>query len=175
MFRFNVLNCLDISYRDFWIICYELCFLTRGLDPVYKWNSIKYLIDFWELESLEILSLDWASSLLFQAGYDIVMPCRFLVGFREIGSYSKTRDSCHMSTFGLGRDNATLLNRTYTIYRLIHSKDERIKTRKRWILLLAQNRHKGLVVLGEGFSQSSLCGSPLKVAYLGILENSART
>ena len=35
----------------------QTVYLTGGLDPVYKWNSVEFLIDFWELENLEIMSL----------------------------------------------------------------------------------------------------------------------
>ena len=47
---------------------YELCFLTRGLGPVYKRNSVEFLIDFKELKSLEIMSLGWPSSSHFSNG-----------------------------------------------------------------------------------------------------------
>ena len=34
-------------------------YLIGGLDPVYKRNSAEFLIDFQELENLEIMSLGW--------------------------------------------------------------------------------------------------------------------
>ena len=49
---FIILNCLDISYWDLWIIRYKLCFLIGGLGHVYKLNFAEFLIDFQELENL---------------------------------------------------------------------------------------------------------------------------
>ena len=40
-------------------------FLIKGLGPFYKRNFVKFLIDFRELESLEIMSLDWVSDSHF--------------------------------------------------------------------------------------------------------------
>ena len=68
MLCFNVLNCLDISYHDLWIICYELCFLTRGLDTIYKRNSVEFLVDFWKLENLEIMPIGWVFGSRFSNG-----------------------------------------------------------------------------------------------------------
>ena len=78
-------------------------FLIRGLDPVYKWNSIEFSIDFRELKNLGIMSLGWV--FVFQTGYHIIMLCEFLVGFWETRSHSRTRDGCHVSTFKSRRDN----------------------------------------------------------------------
>ena len=33
------------------------------------------------------------------------MSCRFLARFRKTGSHTRTRDGCHVSTFGSGRDS----------------------------------------------------------------------
>ena len=38
---------------------YKLYFLARGLNLVYRQNSVQFSIDFWELENLEIMSLGW--------------------------------------------------------------------------------------------------------------------
>ena len=43
--------------------------------------------------------------LVFQTNYDIMMPSRFLVGFREIGTHSRTYDDCYVSSFRSGFDN----------------------------------------------------------------------
>ena len=45
--------------RDYGCWFYNLGFLARGLDPVYKRNSGEFLVDFLELVSLEIMSLGW--------------------------------------------------------------------------------------------------------------------
>ena len=45
--------------------CFELYFLVRGLDSVYKWNSVEFLIDFQELENLEIMFVGWVSGSRF--------------------------------------------------------------------------------------------------------------
>ena len=37
----------------------ELYFLAGGLDPIFKRSSIEFLVDFWKLENLEIMSLGW--------------------------------------------------------------------------------------------------------------------
>ena len=65
MLCFNILNCLDISYRDLWIICYELCLLTGGLDPIYKRNSVEFSINFQEIENLKIVSLGYVLGFRF--------------------------------------------------------------------------------------------------------------
>ena len=44
------------------------CFLTGGLDLVYKQNSVEFLIHFRELENLEIMSLDWVLGSRFSNG-----------------------------------------------------------------------------------------------------------
>ena len=51
-----------------------------------------------------MLQLGWVGVLIFQTGYDIMMSCMFLAGFRKIKTHSKTRDDYHMSIFGSGRD-----------------------------------------------------------------------
>ena len=38
-------------------------------------------------------------------GYDILMSYGFLAGFQKTEIYSRTRDGCHVSTSGSGRDN----------------------------------------------------------------------
>ena len=43
--------------------------------------------------------------LVFQIGYDIKMPCGFLVGVRETGTHSKRRNDFHVSTFEWRCDN----------------------------------------------------------------------
>ena len=48
--------------------CFELYFLVGGLDSVYKRNFVKFLVDFRELENLEIMSLDWVSGSRFSNG-----------------------------------------------------------------------------------------------------------
>ena len=48
------------GYR--FINCY---FLAGGLDFVYRQNSIEFLVDFWELENLEIMSLGWVLGSYF--------------------------------------------------------------------------------------------------------------
>ena len=42
--------------------------LTGGLDPVYRTNSVEFLVDFRELESLEIMSLGWVLGSHFSNG-----------------------------------------------------------------------------------------------------------
>ena len=46
----------------------------------------------------------WVEIPVFQTGYDIVMPCGFLVGFQETRIHLRTHNGCHLSTFGSGRD-----------------------------------------------------------------------
>ena len=58
IFRFN---CFDTGYPisgfvDF--LCFNYVF-DKGLDPVYRRNSVEFLIDFRKLENLEIMSLGW--------------------------------------------------------------------------------------------------------------------
>ena len=49
--------------------CYiNYYFLTGGLGPKYKWNSVEFLIDFRKLENLEIISLGWALGSRFSNG-----------------------------------------------------------------------------------------------------------
>ena len=79
-------------------------YLLGGLEPVYKWKFTKFLVDFQELESLEIMSLDWILGFRFSKGYDIVMPYGFLAGFWETKTHSKTHGGYHVLTFGLGHD-----------------------------------------------------------------------
>ena len=58
--------------------------LVEGLGLVFKRNSAEFSIDFQELEFLEIMRLiGWVGVLIFQMDCDIMMPCRFLAGFRK--------------------------------------------------------------------------------------------
>ena len=45
----------------------------------------------------------------FQMGYGIEIPCEFLDKFRETETHSSTRDSCHMSTSGLGPNTRKII------------------------------------------------------------------
>ena len=52
-------------------ICVEFINCTlfdMGLGLVYRRNSTKILIDFWELENLEIMYLGWVSGSFFSNG-----------------------------------------------------------------------------------------------------------
>ena len=89
--------CVDLNY--------EVCFLTKGLGPVCIQNFVEFSIDFRELDYFRnICLIGQVRILIFQMDCDIMMPCGFLVRFREIGTHSRTRDDCHVLTFKLGHD-----------------------------------------------------------------------
>ena len=46
-------------------IVFQTVYLIGDLDPVYKWNFVKFSIDFLELENLEVMSLGWALGFRF--------------------------------------------------------------------------------------------------------------
>ena len=72
--------------------------LVGGLGPSYGQNSDEFSVDFRDLEFFRNhIPIRWVRIIIFQTGYDIIMPCRFLVGFSKTETHSKTRDSCHMS------------------------------------------------------------------------------
>ena len=48
--------------------CVSTMYLIRGLDPVYRRNSVEFLIDFRKLENLEIMSLDCVLGFYFSNG-----------------------------------------------------------------------------------------------------------
>ena len=48
--------------------CFELYFLTKGLDPVYKWNFVEFLVNFRELKNFKMMSLNWVLDLCFSNG-----------------------------------------------------------------------------------------------------------
>ena len=80
------------------IVVFINCILfDRGLGPVYKRNSVEFLIDFRELGYfINLLSNRLGVGIfIFQIGCDILMPCGFLIGFRETGTHSRTRGGCH--------------------------------------------------------------------------------
>ena len=92
--------------EEFVFGCFINCyFLAGSLGPIYKRNSVEFLIDFWELEYLEIVPNRLGKGSRFSNVYDIIMPCEFLVGFRETGTHSRTRHSFYVSTIGSRRDN----------------------------------------------------------------------
>ena len=74
--------------------------LGRGFSIVSKRNSIEFLIDSRELGYFRNLLSNslGVEILVFQTGCDILMPCRFLIRFREIVAHLRTCDSCHVST-----------------------------------------------------------------------------
>ena len=81
------------------------CFLIRGLDSKNRRNSIEFSVDFLELKiSRNHMSIRWVGIPIFQTDYDIVKPCEFLVGFREIGTHLRTRGGCHVPTSGSMHD-----------------------------------------------------------------------
>ena len=88
--------------------CFISCFpLAMDLDLIYKWNSAEFSVDFWELDYFRNFMSNRLGSgfSLFQTGYGIIMPCRFLVWFRDTGTHSRTHGACHVSIYGLRRDN----------------------------------------------------------------------
>ena len=80
--------------------------LVGGLGPSYGQNSDEFSVDFRDLEFFRNhIPIRWVRIIIFQTGYDIIMPCRSLVGFPETETHSRTHCYCHVSTFGSGRDN----------------------------------------------------------------------
>ena len=92
------------------IVFYIVFFLAGGLGSKYRWNSVEFSIDFRELGIfLKSCHVGRVGIPVFQTGYDIIMSCRFLVGFRETRAHSRTHSGCHMSTFGSRPDIKTLI------------------------------------------------------------------
>ena len=79
---------------------YKLFSLAGG-KTFFKRNFTEISVEFLKLKYfLKFRSHDrsgWVSVYLNGLGYQ--MPCGPLVGFREIGTYSRARDGCHVSTF----------------------------------------------------------------------------
>ena len=71
---YPVLGFVDYMFYKLWI-------WQKGLDPVYKHDFVEFLIDFLELENLEIVPQVGFWDLVFQMGCDIIIPCGFLIGF----------------------------------------------------------------------------------------------
>ena len=97
--------CLDISYRDLCWFGLQTIFSNRSLGPMYSWNSVEFSVDFWVLE---ILSIIWLLGRVRFPFFKRTVILRCLTGswlvLRESGTHSRTHDSCHVSTFGSGRD-----------------------------------------------------------------------
>ena len=62
-------QCLMIGYpiERFVLVCYiKYCFLVGDLSPIYRRNSVEFLVDFWELKLLEITWLiGWVRVSIF--------------------------------------------------------------------------------------------------------------
>ena len=89
------------------MLCYFInyYFLTKGLGLKHRQNSVEFLVNFQKLKiSKNHMSIRWIGIFVFQMGYYIIMSFGFLVGFWETGTHLRTRDSCHVSTSGSGRD-----------------------------------------------------------------------
>ena len=73
--------------------------MAGGLGLVYKRNFTEFL----KFTNLKIMFHRLGFGFpVFQTCHDFMMPCKFLVEFRETGSHSRTCGNCHESTFGSG-------------------------------------------------------------------------
>ena len=65
------------------VVFMNCIFLGKGFSPVYRWNSVEFSVDFRELDYFRnLLSNRLGVRIsIFQTGYDILMPCEFLIGF----------------------------------------------------------------------------------------------
>ena len=59
---------------NLWIVF----FLTRGLVPIYKWNSVEFFVELRELENLETMSLSWVLDSHFSNGLWYLYALRVL-------------------------------------------------------------------------------------------------
>ena len=90
--------------------------------------------------------------LVFRTGYDTVLPREFLARFWETRSHSRTRDGCHMLTFGSRRDTNKAIQTNTKLINIINLKKTKERGKK--------------VIPSQAFTRHTEIGSPFSWAYI---------